>query len=159
MKDHFPYIASIFLLVLFVIVLTSATFAQDFKPANNVNAKDFLGKWQGTFQGKVFITVSITGDAQKLSGTVSKGNVEVNDAGELTKAEGVEGLNTIKSARVNSNYLRITTKSDDGSEDEIDSEMTLVGANQAELRLIVPLNVPPDIPRPKPWKLTRVPQP
>ncbi len=137
---------------LFLFAFSVGLFAQDFKPANSTNAQAFLGKWQGTFQGKVFITVYLSGDAHKLTGTMSKADIELNDAGELTKAEVNEGSNPIKNATVKGNRLRITAKSDDG--DEINSEIDLVGADEAELRLIVP----PDVPQPKPWKLTRVPK-
>ena len=137
---------------LFALAFSVGLLAQDFKPANATNAQAFLGKWQGTFQGKVFITVYLSGDAHKLSGTMSKADIELNDAGELTKAEVNEGSNPITNATVKGSRLRITAKSDDG--DEINSEIDLVGADEAELRLIVP----PDVPRPKPWKLARVPK-
>jgi hypothetical protein len=143
----------VFRTCLFFLALTLGLHAQSFTPANSTNAKDFLGNWQGSFHGKVFVTLVITGDAHKLSGTVSKADVELNEAGELTKAEANDGYDTIASAQVNGNRLRITAKSTDGSEDSIDWEIVLVGANQGELHPIVPA----DVPRPKPWKLTKVP--
>ena len=137
---------------LFGCLLAASLFAQDFKPANSGNAKQFLGKWQSSFHGKVFLTLTLTADAQKMSGTVSGADIELNDAGELTKAEPSEGMNSITDARVNGNRLRITAKSNDGSEESIQSEIVLTGSNEAELRMIVPA----DVPNPKPWKLTRV---
>ena len=143
--------------LLFAMILTGSLLAQDFKPATAANAKQFLGTWQSSFQGKVFLTIVIAGGANELSGSMSHFDVEVNDAGELTKAEVGEGSNKITGAQVNGNRLRITTKSSDGSEDSTDSEMVLSDAGEAELRMIVPPDVPPDVPRPKPWKLSRAP--
>jgi hypothetical protein len=137
-----------------VMIFALGAFAQDFQPATPANARSFLGKWEASFQGKVFLTLILSGDGNKLKGTMSGGNVEVNDAGELTKAEATDALNTVTDARVNGKRLRISTKNEDGSEDSIDAEIVLLGADTAELRLIVPA----DVPRPKPWKLTRVPQ-
>ena len=139
----------------FAMIFTDGSLAQDFKPATSVNAKQFLGKWQSSFQGKVFLTISLAGDGKKLSGSVSHADVELNDAGELTKAEpsGGSDPDPITNAQVNGNRLRITAKSSDDSGDTMDSEMVLMSPEQAEFRIIVP----PDVPRPKPWKLTRVP--
>jgi hypothetical protein len=137
----------------FAITLTVGLFAQDFTTATSLNAKDFLGTWQGSFHGKVFITLSLLGDPHKLSGSVSGADVELNDTGELTKAEANEGTNLITSAKVNGKRLHIVAKSSDGSENSIDAEIVLVGPNEAELRMIVP----PDVPRPKAWPLKRVP--
>lgn len=145
----------VFRTFLFLLALTVGLQAQTFKPANGTNAKDFLGRWQSRFHGKVFVTVVITGDANKLSGTVSKADVELNSSGELTKAEPNEGYDTITSAQVNASRLRITAKSTDGSEDSVDWEIVLVGTNEGELRPIVP----PDVLKPKPWRLTKVPRP
>jgi hypothetical protein len=57
----------------------------------------------------------------------------------------------IVDVRVDGDILRITTKSTDGSEDPIQSEMRLLKANEADLRMIVP----PDVPAPKPWRMKR----
>lgn len=152
------YATHVFRTSLLVFALSGALVAQSFKPATSDNAKEFLGKWQASFQGKVFMTLSLSADAHKLSGTVSSADIEVNKAGELTKAEVSDGTDTITSAVVNGNRLRITTKSEDGSEDSMDCEMVLLGPNEAELHITVPPDVPPEVTRPKPWKLTRVPR-
>lgn len=154
MRQHFR--APSFLLAITLVSVT--LLAQDFKPATAANAKDFLGKWQASFQGKVFMTLLVSGDAHRLSGTVSSANIEVNKDGELTKAEVGDGADTITSAAVNGKRLRITAKSEDGSEDSMDWEMVLLGPNEAELHITVPPDVPPDVTRPKPWRMTRVPQ-
>lgn len=138
----------------FLITFAATLFAQDFRPANVSNARGFVGRWQASFQGKVFLTVSLTGDAQKLSGTVTNASIDLNKDGELTRAQADEGTDPVTSASVSGNRLRITTKSTDGSEDSTDYEIVLTGANEAELRI----DVPPGITRPKPWKLTRMPQ-
>jgi hypothetical protein len=149
MRRHFQQTIYLFL---FATALTVGLFGQDFKPATGANAKQFVGHWESRFQGKVFLILSLTGDANKLSGSLSNADFEVNDAGELTKAQINEGSTPITSAQVNGNRLRITTKSSDGSEESIDSEIVLQSPDEAQFHIIVP----PDVPRPKPWKLTRV---
>ena len=138
---------------LFLLAMTVSLQAQTLKPANSANAKDFLGKWQGKFHGKVFVTIALTGDAHKLSGTMSKASVELKEDGSLASAEPNDGTNSITHAQVNGKELHFTSDSGDGS-DPVDWDIVLIGADEAELQPIVP----PDVPKPKPWKLTRVPQ-
>src|SRR5271157_1395863 len=132
-------------LIFITLLHPSASAQKNFQPATATNAKQFVGVWKATFQGNPFITIALTTDKDKLVGTVSHFNVELNNAGELTKAEAVEGEGSITDVSVDGNILRITTKSTDGSEDSIQSELTLTAADAAELRMLVP----PDVPTPK----------
>ena len=137
--------------LMFLTSLRDLAFAQQFTPPTAANAKQFVGTWKGEFQGNPFVIVTIGFEGNKLVGTISHANIEVNEAGELTKAEAVEGANSITDARVNGDILRITTKSTDGSEESFQSELRLVANNEASLRMLVP----PDVPAPKPWRLQR----
>ena len=130
----------------------SASAQKDFQPATATNAKQFVGVWKATFQGNPFLTIALNIEKNQLVGTVSHANMEVNKDGELTKAEASDGADPIADVRVNGNMLRITVKTTDGSGDSIQSELTLTAADEAELQLLVP----PDVPTPKPWKLKRV---
>ena len=126
--------------------------AQHFTPATATNAKQFVGVWEASFQGSPFLTVTIAIDGNKLVGKLSHFDVEVNKAGELTKAEAGDGDDAITTFRVDGDTLRITTKSTDGSENSIQTDMRMVASNEADLRLLAP----PDVPVPKPWRLKRV---
>ena len=140
--------------LMFVTVFQALASAQHFTPATATNAKQFAGTWKASFQGNAFLTIALVIEGNKLVGTVSHANIELNKAGELTKAEANESEDPdpITDLRVNGNVLRITAKSTDGSEDSIQSEMRLIAVNEADLRMVVP----PDVPAPKPWRLTRV---
>ncbi|HZD31185.1 MAG TPA: hypothetical protein VE779_05945 [Candidatus Angelobacter sp.] len=129
---------------------SSASGQKSFQPATATNAKQFVGVWKGSFKGNPFITIALTTDKDRLVGTISHADIEVNKDGELTKAEASDGESPITNVRVNGNILRITTKSSDG--DLIRSGMTLTAADEAELQMLVPK----DVPAPKPWKLKRV---
>ncbi len=135
-----------------VALVNALASAQQLAPATTANAKQFVGVWKASFQGNPFFTMTLAVDGSKLVGSVSHFDVEVNKAGELTKAEASDGEDPITDARVNGNILRITAKSTDGSEDSLQTELRLVASNEANLRLVVP----PDVPAPKPWRLQRV---
>jgi hypothetical protein len=102
--------------------------AQHFTAATATNAKQFVGVWKASFKGKPFFTLELAIDGNKLVGTASHADIELNDAGELTKAEGndAEAPDPIVDARVAGDVLRINTKSTDGSENSIQSELKLL---------------------------------
>ncbi len=139
-------------LILLTLLQPWASAQTGFQPATATNAKQFVGVWKASFQGNPFITIALTTEKDKLVGTVSHFDLEVGKDGELTKAEASDGEDAITEVRVNGNILRITIKTTDGSDDSIQSKMTLTAADEAELQMLVPS----DVPRPKPWKLKRV---
>ena len=96
------------------------------------------------------MTIALTTEKDKLVGTMSHADLEVNKDGELTKAEATDGEDPIAYLRVKGNILRITIKTSDG--DSIQSGLTLTAADEAQLQMLVP----PDVPAPKPWQFKRV---
>lgn len=138
-----------------LLVSFAMVFAQDFQPATSSNAKQFVGTWQASFNGSPFLTVTFAVADNKVTGSASHANIEVNQAGELTKAEAKDGEDPITDAQVKGNVLRFTTKSTDGSGDSLQAELRLIGPRQGGIRLI---GLPPDVPAPKPWEVSRVSQ-
>ncbi len=128
-------------------------FAQDFQPATSSNAKQFVGTWQASFNGSPFLTVIFTVADNKVTGSSGHADIDVNQAGELTKAEARDGEDPIIDAQVKGNVLRFTTKSTDGSQDSLQAELRLIGPDKGEIRLV---GIPPDVPAPKPWAVSRV---
>lgn len=111
----------------------------------------FVGTWHAEFKGKTFLTLKLEKQQEKLTGTASHFDVKLDDAGELTSAEEGDGeAIPISEAKLTNGILRITLKEED-SQDTMQCEMKLTGTDQAELRMLVP----PDVPKPKWWKLLR----
>ena len=138
-----------------LLVSCVTVFGQDFQPATSLNAKQFVGTWQASFKGSPFLTVIFRVADGKVTGSFSHADMQVNQAGELTKAEARDGEDPISDAQVKGNVLRFTTKSTDGSEDSLQAELRLTGPDKGEIRL---LGIPPDVPSPKPWEVSRVSQ-
>ena len=138
-----------------LLVSCALAVAQDFQPATSSNAKKFVGTWQASFHGNPFLTVTFNVAGNKVSGSMSHADMEVNQAGELTKAEARDGEDPIVNAQVKGNVLRFTTKSTDGSEDSVQAELKLIGPDKGEVRMV---GLPPDVPSFKPWAVRRVSQ-
>lgn len=121
--------------------------------------KQFAGTWEGKFKGKTFVTLKLAAKDGKLSGTVSRFNIEMGGDGELTEASTVDGEDLVVETSPKGRVLHLTTQSkgrvDSGgaeSEESIEYEMRLTAKDQAELHVA---GAPPGGPSPKPWKLER----
>ena len=150
-----PMIRSTAFGTVLLLVSCAMVFAQYFQPATSSNAKQFVGTWQASFKGSPFLTVTFIVADDKVTGSASHADIDVNQAGELTKAEAKDGEDPIIDAQVKGNVLRFTTKSTDGSEDSLQAELRLVGPDKGDIRLI---GIPADVPAPKPWEVSRVSQ-
>ena len=114
------------------------------------SGNEFLGMWHAEFKGKTFLTIKLEKRQDKLTGTASHFDIKLDDTGELTSAEELDGSNPIVEAKLTNGILRISLEDED-SQDTLQCEMKLTGTDQAELRMLVP----PDVPKPKWWKLLR----
>jgi beta-lactamase regulating signal transducer with metallopeptidase domain len=116
----------------------------------NSDLQPFVGTWQAKFRGKIFQTITLEKKHDKLTGTVSHANVNVDPkSGELTEVEVLDGRDGIVETKLTSGILRIT------EEDDIQFEMKLTGADQAQLEIVIPPGDAGTVPKPKPWKLER----
>ncbi|HWO33878.1 MAG TPA: M56 family metallopeptidase [Candidatus Acidoferrum sp.] len=116
----------------------------------DADLQPFVGTWQAKFRGKIFQTINLEKQQDKLTGTVSHANVRVDPkSGELTEVEVLDGRDAIVEAKLTSGILRIT------EEDDIQFEMKLTGADQAQLEIVIPPGDAGKVPKPKPWKLER----
>jgi beta-lactamase regulating signal transducer with metallopeptidase domain len=115
--------------------------------------QQFVGTWQAKFKGKIFQTIKLEKKQDKLTGTVKfHANIRVDPkSGELTDVEVLDGSDAIVEAKLTSGILRIT----ETEEDDIQFEMKVTGADQAQLQIVIPPDVGDKVPTPKPWKLER----
>jgi beta-lactamase regulating signal transducer with metallopeptidase domain len=112
--------------------------------------QQFVGTWQAKFKGKIFQTIKLEIKQGKLTGTVSHANVGVDQSGELTDVEVLDGSDAITEAKLSSVLLWIT------EEDAIQFEMKIIGDNQAQIQIVIPPGEASQVPTtPKPWKLER----
>ena len=115
--------------------------------SRGADLQPFVGTWQAKFKGKVFETIKLEKKHDKLTGTVSHADVNVDPkTGELGGVTVLDGSDTIVEAKLIGGILRIT------EEDDVQFDMKITGGDQAQLQVVMP----PDGPTVKPWKLERV---
>ena len=113
--------------------------------------QQFVGTWQAKFKGQIFQTIKLEKKQGKLAGTVSHANVGVDpESGELTDVEVLAGSDAITEAKLTGGSLRIT------EQDAMQFEMKIIGADQAQVQIVIPPDEAPHAPAIKPWKLERV---
>jgi beta-lactamase regulating signal transducer with metallopeptidase domain len=140
-------------LLLVACISVSGFSIQVSQPSTEADLQQFVGTWHGKFRGKTFMTVALEKRNGKLTGSVSHGQVGVDEkTGEMTSAEERDGSDPIVEAKLTGGVLRITTE-EEGSNETLQAEIKLIGIDQAEIRLLVPPEVP--VPAFKPWKLER----
>jgi len=114
------------------------------------NLQPFVGTWQAKFKGKTFQTIKLAKKQDALTGTVSHADIIVDPkSGELTEVKVGEGEDAISDAKLTNGTLLITSE-------DVQFEMTLTGANQAQLQVVIPPESAGTVPPVKPWKLERV---
>jgi beta-lactamase regulating signal transducer with metallopeptidase domain len=117
----------------------------------DANLQPFVGTWQATFKGKIFQTIKLEKKQDKLTGTVRfHANIRVDPkSGEFTDVEVLDGSDATVEAVLTDGILRITEA------DDLQFDMNVTGADQAQLQIVIPPDVAGKVPTPKPWKLER----
>ena len=117
---------------------------------SNADLQPFVGTWQAKFKGAIFQTVKLAVKEDKVTGTISHANVDVDPkSGDLTGVDLLDGSDAVVEAKLTSGMLRIT------EEDGQQFEMKVLGPDVAEIQLVVPAEAASKFPTPKPWKLER----
>ena len=116
----------------------------------------YAGTWISAFGGHVWLELRLELQGDQLKGSlVHARNIEIADTGDLKSVSEERSTEIITDAVVNPDGLVLTVKDSDTQESER-YLMRLVSAAQgtADLKM-VGMPVPPGIPKPKPWRLTR----
>jgi hypothetical protein len=126
-------------------------------PPQKPEPRDFVGTWKASFEGKTFTVLALKIVDGKLAGTLASGEVDLSDDGEVSHVNREAGEpRDIFDVELAGQILSFKEK--DG--DDVNSlEMKLTGANNAELKYILPDPLPEGMPMPKPFRLTRPEKP
>ena len=148
----------LFLAVLAVASVAAQTAGKstDTKPKKINPLEPYAGTWTASLDGKPWMTVQLTLQGEQMAGSVLRAHdLKFNDDGNV-KSVSEEQLNeALESAQINNDGLLLTVR--DPSAKESDRYLLrLTGDTTAEMRMLA-MSMPPGMPKPKPWKLTRTP--
>jgi hypothetical protein len=126
----------------------------DGKPVRKSPLADYAGTWTSTFEGKTWLTVRLTLQGDRLSGSIQRmRNLQFNDLGEIKNVGEEQFSETVEDAQVNPDGLLLTLKEPDAKETDRYT-MKLTGESKAEIKMSA-MKMPPGMPKIKPWKLTK----
>jgi len=138
--------------LLIALCLEVSSFSQVSQADKNAEVQQFVGTWQAKFKGKVFQTIKLEKNQDKLTGTVSF-HVDITvdpKNGELTDVVVRDGgSDPIVETELTDGALLIT-------EQDIQFKMKITGTDDADLQIVTPSDPEEKVPAAKPWKLKRV---
>ncbi len=146
------------ILISFAIVAlaqTSMTPGMQNAPARKSPLEGYAGSWIGMFQGHAWITVKLNKQGPELTGTLQRAHdLQFANSGDLKSVGEEQTMSTIETAALQGDGLLLTVK-DPGTNQTDHYVLRLMSANTAELKMSG-MAMPPGMPKPKPWLLSRV---
>jgi len=124
-------------------------------PARKSPLAGYAGAWIGTFQGHTWITIRLKDEGTTLGGTLQRPQqLQFADSGLLKSVGQEQTTSAVENAVVQGDGLLLTVK-DPSTQQTERYVMRLMSANTAELKM-VEMSMPPGMPKPRPWELSRV---
>jgi hypothetical protein len=134
---------------------TSMTPGMQNAPARKSPLAGYAGAWISTFDGHAWMTIRLTQQGTTMSGTVQhQKDVKFTDQGDIKSVGEEQSSAPVESAVLNGDGLLLTVK-DPGTQQTDRYQIRLIGADTAEVKMVA-MSMPPGMPKPKPWKLSRV---
>ena len=145
------------LLVSFAVAQTSA--AKPSQPSGTATVKrnplvPYAGNWVSTFEGKPWMLLNLNLVADQFSGSMQRTKkIDLNDNGELKHVSEEFSNDPLVDGTLNPDGLVLTFK-DSETQETFRYLMKLTGESTADIKMIA-MAMPPGMPKPKPWKLTK----
>jgi hypothetical protein len=138
-----------------VLAQTSMTPGMQNAPVRKSPLADYPGTWIGTFQGHTFVSLRLAVDASQVTGTLLRPHeVQYTDRGDLKSVSDEKSTDAVESAVLNGDGLMLTVK-DPSTQETTRYLMRLTTAGTAEVKMVA-MSMPPGMPKPKPWTLSKV---
>ena len=117
----------------------------------------YAGDWVSTLDGKVWLLLQLELHGEQLTGWLTHSrDLEMNDEGGLRSVSDEKVKEAITEAIVNPDGLLLTVRyADAKNTDQYMMRLTEPGS-AAELKMVA-MEMPPGMPKPKPWPLVKFP--
>jgi hypothetical protein len=116
----------------------------------------YAGNWIGTFEGKPWMILNLSLVGEQFSGSLQRASrIDFNDNGELKHVSEEFVAEPLVDGKLNPDGLVLTVRNADTQETSR-YLMKLTSESTAQIKMIE-MTMPPGMPKPKPWKLTKAP--
>jgi hypothetical protein len=149
-------------LVLLVISISLVGVAQTTTGAQTPNAPvrksplaPYAGAWIGIFEGHAWMSIRLNLQANQLSGSMQRAHdFKFNNNGGLQSVSQDQVTEGVENAVLQGDGLLLTVK-EPQTQQVTHYVLRLNGPDTAELKMVA-MSMPPGMPKPLPWKLSRV---
>ena len=154
MKQFFVFIVLLIAMSGFGIAQTTPAQQSPNAPVRKSPLAEYAGTWVGTFEGRPWIVVRLVSQGTALSGSVQRAReFQFADSGALKSVSQDQITESVDSAALQGDGLLITVK-DPSTQQPTRYLMRVTGANTADLKMVA-MSMPPGMPKPQLWKLTK----
>lgn len=117
---------------------------------------EYAGEWTAKFDGKIWLQLHLELHGDQLIGSLLRPHsLELNDNGELKSVSEEQVTQILTDAVINPDGLLLTVKDADTQKTDRYLMKVLPSAKDtADLKMIA-MDVPPGIPKPRPWRLVK----
>jgi len=155
MKRFLPFAILAIAMSAAAIAQTSMTPQMQNAPARKSPLADYAGTWIGTFEGHAWMSINLTLQANQLSGTMQRPHdFQFTNDGAIKSVSDEKLTEGVENAVLQGDGLLLSVK-DPGTQQTEHYVMRLTGAGMAELKMVA-MSMPPGMPKPLPWKLSKV---
>jgi hypothetical protein len=129
-------------------------------PAQKTKASplaEYAGDWIATLDGKVWLLLQLDLHGDQLTGWLTHArDLDMNDEGGLRSASDEKVKEAITEATLDPDGLLLTVKYGDAKETDQYRMRLIEPGKAAELKMVA-MEMPPGMPKPKPWTLLKFP--
>jgi hypothetical protein len=116
----------------------------------------YAGNWIGAFENKPWILLNLNLAGEKLSGSIQRAkSIDLNDSGEIKHVSEEFVTLPLADGALNPDGLLLTFRDANTQETQRYTMKLSVDGTAAEIKMIA-MNMPPGMPKPKPWKLMKL---
>ncbi len=118
---------------------------------------EYAGDWIGILDGKVWLLLQLEVHGEQLTGWLTHPHdLELNDEGDLRSVSDEKVKEAITEATINPDGLLLTVRYEDAKKTDQYMMRLKEPGKSAEMKMLA-MDMPPGMPKPKPWTLMKFP--
>lgn len=155
MKRFMSVVLLVLATSLVIIAQTAANPPRQNAPVRKSPLAPYAGAWIGTFDGHVWMSIRLNLEANQLSGSMQRAReYKFNNNGGLQSVSQEQVTEGVQNTVLQGDGLLLTVK-DPETQQVSHYVLRLTGADTADLKMVA-MSMPPGMPKPLPWKLSKV---
>lgn len=155
MKRFITFVVLVISISLICVAQTPANSQTPNAPVRKSPLAPYAGAWIGMFEGHAWMSIRLNLQANQISGSMQRAHdYKFNNNGGLLSVSQDQVTEGVENAVLQGDGLLLTVK-DPETQQTTHYVLRLTGPDTADLKMVA-MSMPPGMPKPLPWKLSRV---